>query len=276
MNDSKKYSKIALAQVCATEDFDYNLKKAFAFIDVASQNNADLIAFPECFLYLGSENGYKRISESLDGSIVKQFQRKAKENNISILIGSIIEKISGSEQYFNTSVLIDKKGDICAIYRKIHLYDVNLPNLSIQESKSFKAGKKVVVCDHEIGTVGLSICYDLRFPMLYQKMAILGAKIIFIPAAFTLYTGKDHWLPLLQARAIENQVYIIAPAQFGNHGNNRFSYGNSVLIDPWGTVVSHCGEKEGVIFGEIDLDYLANVRENMPVSQHKVQGIDTL
>lgn len=276
MTYNRKYSKIALVQMCSNENFNDNLNKVLSFINVAANNNADLIAFPECVLYVGSNSGYGKIAETLNGAIVKKFQRKARKLNISILLGSIIEKIESNNKFYNTSVLIDRKGNLCAFYRKIHLYDVSLPNVSIQESKDFKAGNQIVVCNHEIGKIGFSICYDLRFPNLYQTLTQHGANIIFVPAAFTLHTGKDHWLSLLQARAIENQVYIAAPAQFGKHGQNRHSYGNSVIIDPWGTIISKSGEKEGVIFGEIDMDYMEKIRRNMPVFQHKVPGIDFL
>lgn len=265
---------VAVAQVCATDNDKDNLDKAFTLIETASMGGADLIAFPECFLYIGDERKYGSIAEPIEGRLTEQFRLKAQKFNISILLGSIIEKVEGEKKFYNTSILIDKTGEICCFYRKIHLYDVCLPNVKIQESDRFIAGKKVVAYHHDMGILGFSICYDLRFPSLYQKLRQKGAQIIFVPAAFTLHTGKDHWLPLLKARAIENQVYIVAPAQYGVHGHNRQSYGNSVIIDPWGTIISHCGEKEGLIYGEIDLAYLESVRQNMPVQQHQAAGID--
>ena len=185
-------------------------------------------------------------------------------------MGSIYEKIESlPDRLYNTSVLISKKGEITAVYRKIHLCDIDSPALYNLESGTIEPGNEVVVTKENGVNIGLSICYDIRFPCLYETLRAKGAEVIFVPAAFFLHTGKHHWFPLLQARAIENQVYIAAPAQWGQHPKNRMSYGHSILIDPWGTVVCCAPEKPCVITGVADLDYLHNIRENMPVIQHR-------
>jgi predicted amidohydrolase len=268
-------SKIAIAQMCSTADFEKNLKTAKNWIQKAKEEGAKLIAFPENFLFLGSDKKNQELAQSIHSPLVQQFQKDAKEAQISILLGSIPEQIDeDTEKAYNTSILIQNDGELIAQYRKIHLFDIRTPQLVLEESKRTKAGKEIVVVDHEIGKLGFSICYDIRFPNLFQKLRKKGAEIIFAPSAFTLQTGKDHWLPLLKARAIENQVYIVAPAQWGHHNEKRVSFGSSVLIDPWGTVVSKASEKEELIFGNIDLDYLKAVREKMPIEDHKVSSID--
>lgn len=267
--------KIALVQMTSTDSFEKNLDTALSLLIRAANNRADLIAFPENFLYLGSSKNYQEVASSIPGKITEIFQNQAAKHNISILLGSIIENTAQQPiRYYNTSVLIDRQGNLAARYRKIHLFDVDLPEIKLQESQYYLKGEEIVVCDHEIGKIGFSICYDIRFPMLFQKLADKGAEIVFAPAAFTLQTGKDHWLPLLQARAIENQIYLAAPAQFGRHNRLRISYGSTVIIDPWGIVTGRAPEKTGLLLGEIDLHYLHQIRKEMPVQSHRVEHID--
>ena len=186
---------------------------------------------------------------------------------MSLLLGSIYEKsVEDKERLYNTSLLIDRSGELTGVYRKIHMCDA--PNLGYNESDGIKPGNIPVVVDHEIGRLGLTICYDLRFPELYRHLTAQGAQVIFVPAAFFLYTGKHHWLPLLIARAIENQVYIVAPNQWGEHHEGRTSYGSSVIIDPWGSVVCCAPERPSLVSATIDLDYLDEVRHNMPLITH--------
>ncbi len=262
---------IGLVQTNSRGDYQANLEFAHQCIEDASRNEVDLIAFPETFLYLGESREDKfKIAQTLEGEIIQKFQELALKYNISILMGSIYELVPNEpSKLFNTSVLLDRKGELQGVYRKIHLCDIDSPSVSHFESRDIKSGEEAVVVDHEIGKVGLSICYDLRFPGLYQNLRAKGAQIIFVPSAFFLQTGKNHWLPLLQARAIENQVYIAAPAQWGWHHGTRFSYGNSVLIDPWGTVLSCAPERPDMIIDPIDLNYLEKVRERMPVLEHR-------
>ncbi len=267
--------KIALAQITSTKDVQSNLKKSLDFIAEASKNGADLIAFPENFLLLGNKEVYKNSAESIPGPQVELFAKQAQEFDISILMGSIYETIPDNpDKAYNTSVLIDKTGSVAGKYRKIHLFDVSLKDVVLYESELVEPGDEVVVIPHNICSIGLSICYDLRFPNLYQKLREKGAELIFVPAAFTVPTGKAHWLNLLRTRAIENQVYIAAPAQYGVHSSTRESFGSSVIIDPWGDIVSILPEGEGVIYGELDLEHLENIRSRMPVQNHRVSTID--
>lgn len=267
--------KIALVQMTSTPDQEANLKKSLFFVEQAAREKVDLIAFPENFLLLGNKAQYLGSANSIPGDLVSIFQKKAKSENISILMGSLFEKIpNNTDKIYNTSVLIDRYGDILCKYRKTHLFDVSLPDVKLFESELVEAGTETVVCDHEIGKIGLSICYDVRFPVLFNKLLKKGAQIIFVPSAFTVPTGKAHWINLLRTRAIENQVYIAAPAQFGRHSSTRESFGNTVLIDPWGEIVALSPDREEIIFGKIDLEYLKKVRQRMPVQNHYVKDID--
>ena len=262
---------IGLVQMNSGGDVRQNLKFAHEQIRKAAQQTISLLAFPEVFLYLGNSSQEKfKMAQTLEGEIVQSFQHHAACYGISVLIGSIYETVPDfPEHLYNTSILLDRAGEIRGIYRKIHLFDVDAPTLQSLESKYIKPGLNAVVVDHEIGKIGLSICYDLRFPGLYQHLRDKGAEVIFVPSAFFLQTGINHWFPLLQARAIENQVYIAAPAQWGRHPGDRLSFGNSVLIDPWGTIISCASERVETIVGKIDLDYLHKIRQRMPVVEHR-------
>jgi len=267
--------KIAVAQMQSTPNMDSNLKTALAFIKEAADNKADLIAFPETFLLLGDNSLYLKKSESTEGPLVRTFQKKAAELQISVLMGSFCEtNIDSAEKVYNTSILIDRTGKTIAVYRKIHLFSIFTKEVTLDESQLFTPGKEIVTCNHEIGKIGLTICYDMRFPALYQRLSSDGAQIIFVPSAFTVPTGKAHWLTLLKARAIENQVFIVAPAQYGKHTENRESFGKSVIFNPWGDIVSLAQDKPGLIFGDIDIGMLSQVNEKIPVHQHKIEGID--
>ena len=268
-------SKIAVVQMNTTMDREQNLDTAFTFTEKAAAENADLVAFPENFLLLGDKEFYLEAAELVPGPLVECFQNKARELGISILMGSIYERIPHNPmKAYNTSVLINKTGDIAGTYRKIHLFDIDLKNVKILESDVIESGKEIAIFDHEIGKTGLSICYDLRFPSLYQRLASKGALVIFVPAAFTVPTGKAHWLNLLKCRAIENQVYIAAPAQYGKHSKTRESFGSAVIIDPWGDIVSIIEKGEGIIYGELDLSFQQKIQSRMPVESHKIAGID--
>lgn len=264
-------SRLGLVQMNSRENFQENLVFVEEMLKQAATEKVDLLAFPETFLLLSpNEKDKFALAESLDGKLVQRFQDYARQYQLSILMGSMYEKTTDpSNRLSNTSVMIARDGTVQAAYRKIHLYDINAPQLKYQESRDIVAGKEAVVVDHEITKIGLTICYDLRFPGLYQYLAQHGAEIIFVPSAFFLQTGKDHWFPLLQARAIENQVYIAAPAQWGHHYGSRFSYGNTTVIDPWGKVIMNSSERTGLNIADIDLEYVKTLRQNMPVLEHR-------
>lgn len=261
-------SHIGIIQMNSSDKVGENLNFVEQQLELAAARALDLVAFPETCLYIGSDHQQKHASaQSLDGELIEHFQQRAQQLNLSILLGSIYEKIPDeTDRLYNTSVLINRQGELAAVYRKIHMFDA--PSLGYRESAGIKPGNETVVVDHEIGKLGFSICYDLRFPELYRSLSEQGAEIIFVPAAFFLHTGKHHWLPLLMARAIENQVYIVAPNQWGRHYEDRISFGSSVIIDPWGSILTCAPERTGLVSAVIDLDYLRQVRENMPVHAH--------
>ena len=188
---------------------------------------------------------------------------------IHLLAGSFLEKTPEARAY-NTSLLFSPEGEILAQYRKIHLFDIDIPGqVSIKESDTKKPGQEVVTCETGVGTVGLSVCYDLRFPELYRQLADNGAELICVPAAFTFPTGAAHWEPLLRARAIENQSYLIAPNQIGKNVHGFADYGNSMIIDPWGKVIARAPDKECVITAEIDREYVEKIRKELPCLAHR-------
>lgn len=260
-------TRIALAQMTSTEDFQANLAEAMRLVDEAAAQGAALVAFPEVFLYLGGRAGKLANATHLDGALVAQFREAAARHGIMILMGSVHERIPGrDDKVFNTSLLIDARGDVLATYRKLKLFDVELPNLTIKESDTIEPGDTLPpVVDTPIGRVGLTICFDLRFADLYQHVRRKGAEIVFVPSNFTAPTGAAHWDTLLRARALENQVYLAAPAQWGKHNPKFTSWGHSALVDPWGTVSALAPEGTGLTFGEIDLDYLHKVRRELPM-----------
>jgi deaminated glutathione amidase len=186
------------------------------------------------------------------------------------LAGSILEEISNSERAYNTSLLFAPSGKQIARYRKIHLFDVDLPNgVSLRESQTRAHGESPEVVKTELGAMGLTVCYDVRFPELYRRLAEQGAELIFVPSAFTAYTGAAHWETLLRARAIENQAYIIAPDQFGKTANSFETHGHSMIIDPWGRIIAELPDGPGVITATIDFDYLAKIRAELPALNHR-------
>lgn len=262
-------SHIGVVQMCSSDQLTDNLEFAHSQIQSAGDLGIDLLAFPETFLYIGGDNQKKhKIAQTIDGALVETFQGYAQRYNMSILMGSIYEKIANDpERLYNTSIFINRQGNIDAVYRKIHLFDA--PGLGYMESDGIKAGNDLVIFDHEVGRIGLSICYDLRFPELYRHLTAQGAEIIFVPAAFFLYTGKHHWLQLLVARAIENQVFIVAPNQWGQHYDGRISFGSSVIINPWGDIVCCADERPEIVSTTIDLNYLKEIRQNMPTLSHR-------
>lgn len=260
-------SKVGVVQMNSSANVDENLAFAKLKIEQAAECGIDLISFPETFLYIGNDSQQKHdVAQTLDGELVQTFQNLAVKFGLSILMGSIYEKIVNDTRLYNTSILINQRGEIQASYRKIHLFDA--PLLGHTESNDIKAGNTPVVVEHDIGKIGLTICYDLRFPELYKHLTKQGAEIIFVPSAFFQYTGQHHWLQLLTARAIENQVYIVAPNQWGLHHQGRESFGKSVIIDPWGSIKCLAEDESVLAFAEIDLDYLRKLRANMPLLSH--------
>lgn len=271
MDGSSATMRLAAIQMCSGKDMERNLEKALRLVERAADGGADVIALPENFALMGSDRERAKFAQDLDGPLLSELRRVAKERNVVVLAGTILERSSdeADRRPYNTSVLFDRKGSAVAVYRKIHLFDVSLADgVSYRESESVRPGNDPVVAFVEGIGFGLSICYDLRFPELYRLLAMRGAQVVFLPAAFTLETGKDHWMPLLRARAIENQVYIVAPAQFGVHDSGRVTYGHAAIVDPWGAVLAQAPQKESVVWAEADFKYQEEIRSRVPVWKH--------
>jgi predicted amidohydrolase len=258
--------RVAVVQMTSTDDLVHNLKQAEALLREAVSLGARFVALPENFAYLRREGGDFPFAQPVDGEILAAVRRWAAELGVRILAGSIAERVPGEARVYNTSALVSPQGRIEAVYRKIHLFDVDLGDAggSFRESASIAPGDEIVVADTEIGGVGLSICYDLRFPELYRVQAARGARFLCVPSAFTRETGKDHWEVLLRARAIENQAFVVAPAQCGRHGPDRASHGHSLIVDPWGVVLAQQGDRPGVAVAECDLEEQDRMRARLP------------
>lgn len=250
-------------------DKEKNLKQAEKLVTTAAKNKAVFVALPEVFNFRGKLSDAAKSAETVPGYSTKFISNLARKNRIWILIGSMMEK-NKNHKPFNTSVLINPQGEIIAKYRKIHLFDIKLKGKTILESSRNKAGDKPKLTKVKNVKVGLSICYDLRFPELYRKYSEDGAEIICIPSSFTKPTGEAHWHTLIKSRAIENLCYVIAPNQAGTGSGGIKTFGHSLIVDPWGKILAEGPSNgEAVIFADIDLDYLKNIRANLPALEHR-------
>jgi len=268
----------ACVQLRCTTDVDKNLAATERLVRRAADRGASFIATPENTSYLGPNFHKVTEAQPLDGPIGTRLGKLADELGVHLLIGGLAERRIGDDgepddkRCFNTSVLYGPNGDTIATYRKMHLFDVDVPGgLTIKESDSIAAGDEPVIAETPFGRIGMTICYDMRFPELYRKLVDAGADIIAVPSAFTMTTGKDHWHVLLRARAIETQCWVMAPAQWGVHdeGGKRHSFGHSIIVDPWGIVVADKGHGEGICFAEIDPERTRAVRRSIPVRDHR-------
>lgn len=269
--------KISLIQMNSRADKAANIATAIALIEQAvAEERPDWVSLPECFDFLGGNRADKLAAAETpgEGPASSALQALAKKHGIFIHAGSILEKIEGEERVHNTTLVFDRAGNEIARYRKIHMFDITAPDgTQYCESAAFKAGDAVVTYSCEGMTIGCSICYDLRFPYLFQALAEKGAEMIVLPAAFTLQTGKDHWDVLCRARAIETEAYFCAPAQCGTHmvGNEtRATYGHSLVVDPWGHVIAKASDGVGIVSARIEPKLVAKVRAQIPVAQHKM------
>jgi len=259
----------AAIQMATGADKAANLEKAERLIRLAAARGAQFAALPEVFNWRGKRAEEPAAAEDLDGPTLTAMGRLARELDIHLLAGSITEHAPGESRRYNTSVLFGPDGARLAVYRKIHLFDVDLPGrVTIKESDAKLPGAEVVTAATMLGAVGLSVCYDLRFPELYRRLAFAGARVLAIPSAFTFPTGEAHWDVLIRARAIENQCYVVAPAQFGPNVHGFSDYGNSMIVDPWGRVLARASDQEGVVVAPLDMDYLERVRRELPSLAH--------
>ncbi len=263
----------AVCQMDTQDDKEQNLKTAEAMIDEAAGRGASLIAFPETMNYMGK--GYREMAEAPDGETTAFFCRKAAERGVWIVTGSFPEE-DASGKPKNTMLLVDPEGNVICRYSKLHMFDVDIANgPSNLESAENTAGDEIVLADTALGRIGFALCYDLRFGEMFRLMALAGAKVICVPSGFMLESGKDHWEPLLRARAIENAAYLIAPNQTGRKGKKK-CYGNSMVVDPWGTVIARAGERPGVILAEIDPAYADDVKRQIPAPANRREDVYTL
>jgi len=261
---------VAAVQMNSNHHRTRNRRQAESLVRAAAAAGADLVALPENFSYLRTEGTRVTHAERLDGELVAWLSGLARGLRIHLLAGSIPEAIPRSPRIHNTSVLLGPDGAVLATYRKMHLFDIDIRGGAVlQESRFVVPGTAPVIADTPLGRLGLTICYDVRFPELYRRLALDGALVLFVPAAFTAYTGPHHWLPLLQARAIENQCWVVAPAQAGRHNATRESFGHTAVFDPWGKLVGLVERPEpGFVIAKIDYRAQDRIRAGLPCLRH--------
>jgi predicted amidohydrolase len=261
---------LGAVQMTSTADRARNLATAVRLLNEAADLGAKLVGLPENFAFMGRDEERIASAEPLEGPTLGAIREVARARRIWVVAGSVAEKVDQPGKTANTSVLVADDGSLAAAYRKIHLFDVNIPDgARYAESETVIPGDKVVLAPTPLGRIGLTICYDLRFPELYRQLSGLGAEVVFIPAAFTLFTGKDHWEVLIRARAIENLSYVVAPAQVGRHSANRLTFGNAMIVDPWGTVLARCPDGEGVCVARFDRSRMERARQELPSLKHR-------
>ena len=256
--------RAAAVQLNATADKDRNLETAERLVAAAAADGAELVVLPEKWTVLGAPEVLIAGAEPLDGPGISAARGWARRLGVAICAGSIAERVEGRERLANTSVLIDPDGEIVATYRKIHMFDVDVGGVAYRESETEGAGEEVVVGEVEGVRIGLSICYDLRFPELYRILTLRDSRVVTVPAAFTMETGRDHWEVLLRARAIENQVFVVAAGQVGEAPPHYRSYGRSAIVDPWGVVLATAADEEGHIVADLDFARQDEIREAIP------------
>jgi predicted amidohydrolase len=260
--------RAAVVQLLADDDTAANIARAGELVQAAAVSGAQLVVLPEKWNWWGPASRTADGAEGLDGPSLTAARAWARELGVALVAGSILEATGNGVRAFNTSVAIAPDGRDVAVYRKVHLFDVTVEGRDYRESHAVQAGDALACANLAGLRVGLSVCYDLRFPELYRSLG--QPDLILVPAAFTATTGRAHWLTLLRARAIENLCYVLAPAQGGRHVNGRATFGHSVLFDPWGETLAQIDQGPGVIVGDVDLDRIAQVRASLPALAHRV------
>jgi deaminated glutathione amidase len=264
--------RVAAVQLNSSGDKARNLETAERLVRGAAGEGAELIALPEKWNLVAAGDELRAAAEPLDGPSLGAARNWARELGVHLLAGSVGEESAGGERIFNTSVLIDPKGEDLAVYRKVHMFDVDAGGVSYRESAHEQPGEELATAAIGEVVVGMSVCYDLRFPELYRILALRGANLLAVPSAFTSATGRDHWQVLLRARAIEDQAFVLAPNQVGTASPHFDSWGHSAIVDPWGKVLAEAGEEEGFITADLDFGELVRVRETLPSLANRRPG----
>ena len=262
--------RAAAVQLNSTADTDTNLATADRLVREAAGRGAELVVLPEKWSVLGAPEAMDAGAEPLDGRFITWGRQLAAELGIDLVAGSVLEDVPGQTKRSNTSVHVDPTGEVRAVYRKLHMFDVEVDGVTYAESRHEQPGDDVVTSELADGTrLGMSICYDIRFPELYRALMSAGAEVIAIPAAFTLATTRDHWEVLVRSRAIENQCFVIAPNQIGTHAPGQRSGGRSMIVDPWGLVLAAAPDTETAIVADLDFDNLHQIRRRLPALTHR-------
>jgi predicted amidohydrolase len=254
-----------MIQMQVTDDSQRNVNRAMALMEEALDQSPHMIVLPENFHLMGTNQQFFEQAETIDGPTVRRFRKMARERNVYIVAGTMKMRFENEEKLRNTTCVINPDGEIQDLYHKIHTFHANVGGTEYRGSEVESSGNQIVVTDIYGVPVGLSVCFDIRFPEMYRIMALKGAKVILVPSIFMLHTGKDHWETLLKARAIENQLYIVAPAVYGPFPpKQNWSYGRSVCIDPWGIVIAQASDHETTVTVDLDLELIQEVREKVP------------
>lgn len=261
-------ARVAIAQLTCSTNPESNFSQIEKIVKKAAENQAKLVCLPENFNFIGRSGESLPLAQSLSGPYISKYISLARSEKIWLSLGGFQESSQTASKLHNTHIIISDQGEIKAAYRKIHLFDIQIGGKVFLESKFTESGEETIVVDSPIGKLGLSICYDLRFPELYRKLSLKGAEVLLVPATFLVDTGCAHWEILLRARAIENGCYVVASTQFGSHDCGRISYGHSCVVDPWGTIVAHASENTQIFYYDIDLEYLRECRKKIPTLDH--------
>ena len=268
--------RIAVGQMCASSDVEKNFEVVADLCSQAKDRGCAMLFLPECFAFIGVKGtDALAVMEPLDGPLLGRYRELAAKHRLWLSLGGFPETgPDRGDRRFNAHVIVDACGEIRASYRKIHLFDVDMGDVNgpvLMESRTAAAGETLVTCDSPAGKLGLTVCYDLRFPEMFARLRYeLGCEMMLVPSAFTKPTGQAHWETLLRARAIETQSYVVAAAQAGAHSEGRASHGHAMVVDPWGKVVAELdGEETGIAVADVDLGYLKDVRSRIPVETHR-------
>ena len=269
----KNHFKLAVCQMNVVDNKDLNLNKAVNMIESAARNKVDIVLLPEMFNCPYDNSKFVEYAESRKNSrTIKSISSAAERAGIYVIAGSIPELDNG--KLYNSSFIFDRMGKIIGVHRKMHLFDIDVAGeITFKESETLTAGNEITVVDTELCRIGVAICYDIRFPELLRLMADKGAELIAVPGAFNMTTGPAHWEPLMKVRAVDNQVYVAAASPARNESLPYVAYGNSMVVDPWGDIISRAGADEKIIYADIDLSRVESVRNELPLLRNRRKDI---